>query len=139
MSSNLNEMIVQPTKDAYFQISEKYESDTKGNTIPSQNNLKLLSLQPRSRTEDNKDKESCSLAQAARYFLRKRDAFNFATDARAVFVADFVFSKSISVINAARNKRSNWQKYTTISEHADSRWKSSTPAQVWNAYDNHNE
>lgn len=29
MSSNLNDMIVQPTKDAYFQISEKYESDTK--------------------------------------------------------------------------------------------------------------
>ena len=39
MSSNLNEMIVQPTKDAYFQISEKYESDTKGNIIHSQNNL----------------------------------------------------------------------------------------------------
>lgn len=37
MSSNLNDMIVQPTKDAYFQISEKYESDTKGNIIRFEN------------------------------------------------------------------------------------------------------
>ena len=139
MSSNLNEMIVQPTKDAYFQISEKYESDTKGNISHSHNNLKLLSLQPHSRTEDNKDKEPGRLAQATRYFLRKRDAFNFATDARAVFAADNVFSESISVINATRNKRSNRQKYTAISKHADSRWKSSTASQVGDAYDNHNE